>query len=116
MKVGEFTKGLQMRFATWSAAKLGHSPSYISRVLAVLAAACHYSTKSTVRETTDGHLIETRPLKFMPEICYDVKWLSGIIKKPESQPRDYVPTLEEMASLLDLGSGPIKFVADQLMI
>ena len=107
VKVGEFTKGLQMRFAAWCAGKLGHSPSYISRVLAVIAAACHYSTKSTVRESAEGRLIETRLLKSMPEICYDIKWLSGITKKPEPQPRDYVPTLEEMASLLDQDSSDV---------
>jgi hypothetical protein len=102
VKVGEFTKGLQSRFAVWSSNKLGHSPSYISRVLSVIAAACKFATKSTVHETADGRIVETRLLKTMPEICHDIKWISGLTKKPEPRPRDYVPTFEELASLLDV--------------
>jgi integrase len=102
VKVGEFTKGLQSHFAVWPSTKPGHSPSYISRVLTVVAAACKFATKSTVHETLDGHIVETRLLKTMPEICYDIKWISGLTKKPEPLPRDYVPTFEELASLLDV--------------
>jgi integrase len=102
VKVGEFTKGLQSRFAVWSSNKFGHSPSYISRVLSVIAAACKFATKSTVHETADGRIVETRLLKTMPEICYDIKWISCLTKKPEPHPRDYVPTFEDLASLLDV--------------
>ena len=102
VKVGEITKGLQSRFAVWSSSKFGHSPSYISRVLSVLAAACKFASKSTVHETDDGRIVETRLLKTMPEICYDIKWISNLTKKPEPRPRDYVPTFEELASLLDV--------------
>lgn len=94
VKVGEFTKGLQLRFVVWSPSKFGHSPSYISRLLSVFEAACKFATKSTVRETADGRIVETRLLKAMPEICCDIKWISGLTKKPEPQPRDYVPTFE----------------------
>jgi integrase len=102
VKVGEFTKGLQSRFAVWSSNKFDHSPSYISRVLSVIAAACKFATKSTVHETTGGRIVETWLLKSMPEICYDIKWISGLTKKPEPHPRDYVPTFEDLASLLDV--------------
>ena len=102
VKVGEFSKGLQTRFAVWLSTKFGHSPSYISRVLSVIAAACKYATKSAVSETADGRIVETRLLKSMPEICYDIKWISELTKQPEPLPRDYVPTFEELASLLDI--------------
>jgi hypothetical protein len=78
VKVAQFTKGVQLRFAIWAANKFGHSPSYISRVLAVVAAACKYATKSTIQQTDDGLMMEARLLVSMPEICYDVKWLSRI--------------------------------------
>jgi integrase len=102
VKVGEFTKGLQSRFAVWSSNKFDHSPSYISRVLSVVAAACKFAIKSTVHETTGGRIVETRLLKAMPEICYDIKRITGFTKKPEPHPRDYVPTFEDLASLLDV--------------
>lgn len=102
VKVGAFTKGLQSRFAVWLSKKFDHSPSYISRILSVIAAACKFATKSTVHETTDGRIVETRLLNAMPEICYDIKWISGLTKKPEPHPRDYVPTFEDLASLLDV--------------
>ncbi len=102
VKVGEFTKGVQARFATWSSKRFDHSPSYISRILSVIAAACKHATKSTVHEIEGGRIIETRLLKSMPEICYDTKWLSAVTRKPEPQPRDYVPSFEELASYLDI--------------
>jgi integrase len=102
VKVGEFKKGLQSRFAVWSSTKFGHSPSYISRILSVVAAACKFATMSAIHETSDGRIAETRLLKTMPEICYDIKWISTLIRKPEPRPRDYVPTFEELASLLDV--------------
>lgn len=102
VKVGEFTKGLQSRFVIWSSTKFGHSPSYISRILSVVAAACKFATRSTVHECSVGRVVETRLLKTMPEICCDIKWISGLTRKPEPRPRDYVPTFEELASLLDV--------------
>ncbi len=109
VKVGEFTKGLQSRFAVWSSNKFDHSPSYISRMLSVIAAACKFATKSTVHETADGRIVETRLLKAMPEICYDIKWITDLTNKPEPHPRDYVPTFEDLASLLDVEcSGVLK--------
>lgn len=102
VKVGAFIKGLQSRLVVWLSTKFGHSPSYISRVLSVVAADCKFATKSGVHETPDGRIVETRLLKTMPEICYDIKWISGLTKKPEPRPRDYVPTFEELASLLDV--------------
>jgi integrase len=102
VKVGEFTKGLQSRFAVWTSTKFGHSPSHISRVLSVVAAACKFATKSTVNDTPGRQTVETRLLRTMPEICYDIKWISGLTKRPEPRPRDYVPTFEELASLLDV--------------
>jgi integrase len=102
VKVAQFTKGMQSRYAVWSTRKYDHSPSYISRVLAVVAAACRHATKSTIQETGDGRIIEAKLLKTMPEICYDVKWISSVTKKPEPQPRDYVPSFDELASLLDV--------------
>jgi integrase len=101
VKVGQFTKGLQAKFAQWSVEKFRHSPSYISRNLSVIAAACRFATKTIVKRMPSGELDELKLLRFMPEICFDVKWLADMTDRPEPKPRDYVPTLEELASLLD---------------
>ena len=101
VKIGQFTKGLQVKFAQWSVEKFNHSPSYISRNLSVIAAACRFATKTIVKRMPSGELDEIKLLRFVPEICFDVKWLADMIDRPEPQPRDYVPTFEELASLLD---------------
>ena len=101
-KVGQFTKSFQARFAQWSVEKLSHTPSYIARNLSVIAAACRFATKTAIQKSPDGHLQELRLLKFMPEICFDAKWIAEITERPEPKPRDYVPTFEELASLLGM--------------
>ena len=102
VKVAQFTKGLQARFAQWSVEKFQHTPSYISRNLSVIAAACRFATKTIVKRTTYGQFEEIRILRLMPEICFDVKWLAEMTDRPEPKPRDYVPTYEDLASLLDI--------------
>jgi len=101
VKVGRFTKGLQAKFVLWSAKHHGHSTAYISRILNVIAAACRFATKTVLQDLVDGDYIETRLMKYRPEICYSAKWISDITRQPEPQPRSYVPTFEELASLLD---------------
>ena len=102
VKTSKFTKAMQARFAQWSSERFKHSPSYISRNLSVVAAACRFSAKTIVNRGPAGELFETRLLSAMPEVCYDAKWLAEMTDSPEPSPRDYVPTLEELASLLDM--------------
>jgi hypothetical protein len=102
VKVAQFTKGLQAKFAQWSVEKFQHTPSYISRNLSVIAAACRFATKTIVKRTTYGQFEEIRILRLMPEICFDVKWLAEMTDRPEPKPRDYVPIYEYLASLLDV--------------
>ena len=101
-KVGQFTKSFQARFALWAVEKHNHTPSYISRNLSVIAAACRFATKTAIQTLPDGRLQEARLLKFMPEVCFDTKWIAEITDRPEPKPRDYVPTFEDMASLLGM--------------
>ena len=102
VKAAQFTKGLQAKFAQWSVEKFQHTPSYISRNLSVIAAACRFATKTIVKRMPTGQFEEIRLLRLMPEICFDTKWLAEMTGRPEPQPRDYVPTFEELASLLDI--------------
>ncbi|MDP8996671.1 MAG: tyrosine-type recombinase/integrase [Pseudomonadota bacterium] len=101
VKVGQFTKGMQAKFVLWSAKRQGHSTAYISRILNVIAAASRFATKTVLQDLDSGDYVETRLMKYMPEICYNAKWISDITRQPEPQPRSYVPTFEELASLFD---------------
>jgi integrase len=101
VKVGTFTKGIQMLYAMWASKKHGHSPAYISRCLSVIAAACRFAAKTVVKLGPDNQITESRILNAMPEICYDGKWLAEVINKPEPAARDVIPTFEQLASLLD---------------
>lgn len=101
VKVSQFSKAFQAGFAKWSATKHQHSPAYVSRNLSVIAAASRFGSKTTLRTNSDGMMVESRLLRFMPEVCYDAKWLADIMGASEPKPRDYVPTFEELASLLD---------------
>lgn len=99
--VGKFTKGVQALYAIWAAQKHNHAPSYISRCLSVIAAACRFASKTVVQFGPDGQITESRMLNMMPEVCYDAKWLAEVTNKPEPKPRDVIPTFEQLASLLD---------------
>lgn len=107
VKVAKFTKGFQARFAIWCAETFGHSPSYISRNLSVISAACQFAAKTIVRQTSSGDFTEVKLLRFAPEICYDVKWLAEMTQRAEPKPREYVPSFEELASLLDMDGSEI---------
>jgi hypothetical protein len=102
VKTAQFSKSFQAGFAKWSAREFQHSPAYASRNLSVIAAACSYATRTTLQTSDSGKLEEIRLLKYAPEICYDAKWLAEVMNSPEPKPRDYVPTYEELASLLDM--------------
>jgi len=102
VKVATFSKGMQERFAQWSAETFEHSPSYVSRNLSVIAAAFRYGTKDVVRRTPEGDMREVRMLRFAPNVYYDKKWLAEVMDRPEPGPRDYIPSFEDLASLLDM--------------
>jgi len=101
VKVSVFTKGMQQKFAEWCAVEFDHSVAYISRNLSVIGAAFNFAASDVVIKTPEGELREVRLLRFAPDIYYDQTWLSEVTDQPESRPRDYVPTYEDLALLLD---------------
>lgn len=107
VKTSRFGILYQTEFARWCLKEFGHSPAYVSRVLSVVAAACKYAAKAKLLKNSAGELTEARLLRYAPDIRYDAKWLAEIMETPEPRPRDYVPSYEELASLLDLDAGNI---------
>ena len=105
VKTAKFGILYQTEFARWCAKEFEHSPAYVSRVLGVVAAACKFAAKTKLLKNAAGELSEARLLRFAPDIRYDAKWLSEVMAVPEPRPRDYVPSYEELASLLDIEAG-----------
>lgn len=101
VKCAAFTKGIQQKFAEWCAEEFDHSVAYMGRNLSVVGAAMNFAAGDVVIKTPDGELKEVRLLRFAPDVYYDQTWLAEVTDRPESQARDYVPTYEDLAFLLD---------------
>lgn len=100
VKCAAFTRGMQQRFAQWSAEQFDHSTAYISRNLSVISSAVQHAATPFVREV-DGQLVEVQLLTTAPKIFYDGGWIAKITGQPEPGSRDYVPSYKDLASLLD---------------
>jgi integrase len=107
VKTSQFSKIYQAEYAKWSAAEFGHSPAYVSRVLSVASAACRYAAKTKLVKNAAGEIREAKLLRYVPEINYDAKWLAEVMRVAEPKPRDYIPSFEELASLLDMKSSEL---------
>jgi integrase len=101
VKTSQFSSIYQAEFAKWCANEFQHPPAYVSRVLSVIAAACRFGAKTKLVNSNSGELKEAKLLRFVPEVNYDSKWVAEVMQVAEPRPRDYVPTYEELASLLD---------------
>jgi hypothetical protein len=101
VKTSQFSSIYQAEFAKWCAAEFHHSPAYVSRVLSVVAAACRFAAKTKLVKSVTGELREAKLLRYVPEVNYDTKWVAEVMQIAEPRPRDYVPTFEELATLLD---------------
>jgi hypothetical protein len=107
VKTSQFSSIYQAEFAKWCASEFQHSPSYVSRVLSVIAAACRFAAITKLIKSNTGELKEAKLLRFVPEVNYDTKWVAEVMHVAEPKPRDYVPTYEELASLLDIECGEL---------
>ncbi len=107
VKTSQFSKIYQAEFAKWCAKEFQHSSAYVSRILSVVAAACRYAAKTKLIKSASGELREAKLLRYVPEISYDTKWVADIMQVAEPKPRDYVPSFEELASLLDTECGEL---------
>jgi integrase len=107
VKTSQFSSIYQAEFAKWCASEFKHSPAYVSRVLSVIAAACRFAAKTKLVKSNTGELKEAKLLRFIPEMNYDTKWVAEVMHVAEPKPRNYVPTFQELASLLDTDSSEL---------
>jgi integrase len=107
VKTSQFSSIYQAEFAKWCANEFHHSPAYVSRVLSVIAAACRFAAKTKLIKSNTGELKEAKLLRFVPEVNYDTKWVAEMMQVAEPGPRDYVPSYEDLASLLDTDCGEL---------
>ncbi len=107
VKTSQFSNIYQAEYAKWCAVEFGHSPAYVSRILSVVSAACHYAAKTKLIKNANGEMREAKLLRYAPEIDYDAKWLAEVMQVAEPKPRDYIPSFEELASLFDMKSSEL---------
>jgi integrase len=107
VNTSQFSIIYQVEFIKWSAKEFQHSPAYVSRILSVVAAACRYAAKTKLIKSASGELREAKLLRYVPEINYNTKWVADIMQVAEPRPRDYVPSFEDLASLLDTECGEL---------
>ena len=107
VKTSQFSSIYQAEFAKWCRVEFRHSPAYVSRVLSVITAACRFAAKTKLIKSNTGELKEAKLLSYVPEVNFDTKWVATIMGAPEPRPRDFVPSYEELASLLDTESGEV---------
>ena len=107
VNTSQFSIIYQFEFAKWCAKEFQHSPAYVSRILSVVAAAFRYAAKTKLIKSASGELRETKLLRYVPEISYNTKWVADVMQVAEPKPRDYVPSFEELASLLDTECGEL---------
>lgn len=96
----DFTRAWQQAFARWCAVTKGHAVGTISRNLSIIAAAMNHALKSVVVDEDDGQR-EVQLLKYAVPVIYKAEEVSRLTSKPVSQPRDWLPTFEEMAAFID---------------
>jgi hypothetical protein len=107
INTSQFSIIYQVEFAKWSVKEFQDFPAYVSRISSVVAAACRYAAKTKLIKSASGELKEAKLLHHVPEISYNTKWVADIMQVAEPRPRDYIPSFEELASLLDTECGEL---------
>ena len=96
----DFTQPQQQEFIKWLATVKKHAVATIAREMGSIAAAFSHAVKRIVVEE-DGKKREVQLLKYAVPVIYMERDISRITGKPESTPRDWVPSWEQMARFID---------------
>lgn len=96
----DFSQPWQHEFIKWLATVKQHAVATIAREMGSIAAAFSHAVKRIVVEE-DGKKREVQLLKYAVPVIYLEQEVSRITGKPESTPRDWVPSWEQMARFID---------------
>jgi hypothetical protein len=99
--VSYWTPSRQLEFASWLRGKFKHSPATIERAFGVLSAAFLDATKVKIRYDAFGREIEGSLMSHAPKMVLKEKAVRAALKLPAKKAAPFVPTLDEMAALID---------------
>lgn len=100
-RVSGFSLLRQRDFMRWCVQKYGHSAGTIARNLSVVSAAFRFSCKPQVVRDGLGNELEVLLLDSAPSVCTQPKEVARLTEIPESSPRDWTPTFEELGRFID---------------
>lgn len=100
VRCNAMTLALQQDFMQWCAAEHGHNAAGIERNMVAIRAAFNYAAQGQI-VTVDGVRREVRLLDHAPTIKTNQRWIAQHTGAQHGAPRDWIPSLEQLASLLD---------------
>lgn len=99
-RTSDFTLGVQQDFMEWCAIDMNHSASGIARNMNAIRAAVNYCARPQM-VNVDGRRSEVQLLQVAPTVQANERWILSNTSAQESAPRDWLPSFEQLAELLD---------------
>jgi hypothetical protein len=106
MSVAAWTPARQLEFARWLIDQKNHKPSTVERHFHVIGAAFRDAAKIKMRVDPMGSEVEGSLISHAPSMVWKAGKLAQELRVPDSRPRVFVPTLEEMARFIDQLKAP----------
>jgi integrase len=91
----------QQDFMRWCVEKYSHSAGTIARNLSVVSAAFHFGKKLQIVRDGFGNEMEVLLLDAAPDVVTQAKEVARLTDLPDSKPRDWLPTFEELGKFID---------------
>ena len=101
MSVAAWTPARQLEFARWLIGEKRHKPSTVERHFHVMGAAFRDAAKVKMRTDPMGAEVEGSLISHAPAMVWKAAKLAQELRVPDSRPRVFMPTLEEMAHFID---------------
>jgi hypothetical protein len=99
--VAFWTPARQLEFARWCRSEHGHSAPYIARLFNVMRSAFIDATQVKMRPDAVGNLTEAALIASAPRIVMTCERISKELNIAARTPRQPLPSLDQMAKLLD---------------
>jgi len=100
-RVAQFSVLKQREFMRWCAKKHGHAAGTIARNLSVISAAFRFACKPQLVRDGFGNESEIVLLASAPAVCTQAKEVGRLAELPDSAPRDWLPSFEELGRFVD---------------
>ena len=91
----------QKDFMRWCAQRYQHTAGTIGRNLSVASAALRYCCKQQLVRDGFGNELEVLLLDSAPAVCTQPKEVARLTELPESSPREWIPSFEELGRFID---------------